>query len=139
MFPTDHYVFRGVVTEPALPREGTADWAIEIQVASPIHLPRSLSRYEVVITARDECDRTLDSGELRDRYASGDEIKIVATAGAGGALRAHEGRVSLTMAEASSTAFIKDPFDYYEALLQLDQLRERADARDRRGRGCRQS
>ena len=125
LFPQDIYVFRGFVTEPAaLPLEDGGAFQVEVQVEGAVHLPRPRSRYAVTVeTTDDNCAaRPLTARELRDRFAVGDEVKIVAheTPGSERSLVAPFRRVALVMAEAGQSGPIRNDFDYYDALLDLD-------------------
>ena len=125
LFPQDIYVFRGFVTEAsALPLEDDGAFQLEVQVEEAVHLPRPRSRYAVTVETTDgNCaKRPLTARELRDRFAVGDEVKIVAheTPGSTRSLVAPYHRVALVMAEAGETDLIKNDFDYYDALLELD-------------------
>ena len=125
LFPQDIYVFRGFVTEAAaLPLEDDGAFQLEVQVEEAVHLPRARSRYAVTVETTDgNCaKRPLTGRELRDRFAVGDEVKIVAheTPGSTRSLMAPYHRVALVMAEAGETDLIKNDFDYYDALLELD-------------------
>ena len=125
LFPQDIYVLRGFVTEvAALPAEDDGAYQLEVQVEGSVHLPRPRSRYVVTveITETDCSVRPMTAPELRDRFAVSDEVKIVAHAvpGSHRSLIAPFGRVALVMAEAGQRGFIKNDFDYYDALLELD-------------------
>lgn len=125
LFPQDVYVFRGFVTEPAaLPLEDGGAFQLEVQVEEAVHLPRPRSRYAVTVETMDEtcAKRPLNARELRDRFAVGDEVKIVAHEAPGStrSLVAPYRRVALVMAEAGESDLIKNDFDYYDALLELD-------------------
>lgn len=125
LFPQDIYVFRGFVTEAAaLPLEDGGSFQLEVQVEGAVHLPRPRSRYAVTIETTDEscAKRPLTARELRDRFAVGDEVKIVAheIPGSTRSLVAPYHRVALVMAEAGESDLIKNDFDYYDALLELD-------------------
>jgi hypothetical protein len=125
LFPQDIYVFRGFVTKAAaLPREDDGAFQLEVQVEDAVHLLRPRSRYAVTVETTDEncARRPLTARELRDRFAVGDEVKIVAheTPGSTRSLVAPYHRVALVMAEAGQSGLIKNDFDYYDALLELD-------------------
>lgn len=127
LFPQDIYVFRGFVTEvAALPAASDDDGAyrLEVQVEGAVHLPSPRSRYDVTVTTTGpDCSRRpMTAPELRDRFAVSDEVKIVARAvpGSRRSLVAPYRRVALVMAEAGQKALIKNDFDYYDALLELD-------------------
>jgi len=125
LFPQDVYVFRGFITEAAaLPTEGGDAWQLDVQVEDAVHLPRPRSPYAVTCeTTNDDCSpRPLTPEELRDQFAPGDEVKIVAHAvpGSRSSLVAPFRRVALVMAEAGEPGLIKNDFDYYQALLELD-------------------
>ncbi|MYB17841.1 MAG: hypothetical protein F4Y16_02445 [Holophagales bacterium] len=125
LFPQDIYVFRGFVTEAAaLPLGDDGAFQLEVQVEEAVHLPRSRSRYAVTVeTTEENCaKRPLTARELRDRFAVGDEVKIVAheEPGSTRSLVAPYHRVALVMAEAGESDLIKNDFDYYDALLELD-------------------
>ena len=125
LFPQDIYVFRGFVTEAAaLPSDDDGAFQLEVQVEDAVHVPRRRSRYAVTVETTDEncATRPLTARELRDRFAVGDEVKIVAheTPGSTRSLTAPYRRVALVMAEAGEDDLIKNDFDYYDALLELD-------------------
>lgn len=125
LFPQDVYVLRGFVTEvAALPAEDDGAYQLEVQNEGSVHLPVPTSRYVVTVEITDEdCSvRPMTAPEMRDRFAVGDEVKIVAHAVAGSrrSLVAPFERVALVMAEAGERNYIKNTFDYYEALLELD-------------------
>ncbi len=125
LFPQDVYVFRGFVTEPAaLPTEEDGAWQLEVQVESAVHLPRSRSRYALTVLATEaDCStRPMTARELRDYYAVGDDVKVVAheAPGATRSLVAAHRRVALVLAEAGARGPIRNDFDYYDFLLQLD-------------------
>lgn len=125
LFPQDIYVLRGFVTEvAALPAEDDGAYQLEVQVEGSVHLPIPRSRYAVTveITEEDCSVRPMTAPEMRDRFAVGDEVKIVAHAvpGSRRSLVAPFGRVALVMAEAGESGYIKNDFDYYDALLELD-------------------
>ncbi len=125
LFPQDIYVLRGFVTEvAALPADDDGAYQLEVQVEGSVHLPRPRSRYVVTveITETDCSVRPMTPQELRDRFAVADELKIVAHAvpGSQRSLVAPFGRVALVMAEAGESNYIKNDFDYYDALLELD-------------------
>ena len=126
LFPQDVYVLRGFVTEvAALPAEDDGAYQIEVQNEGSVHLPVLRSRYVVAveITEEDCSVRSMTAPEMRDRFAVGDEVKIVAHAvpGSRRSLVAPFERVALVMAEAGESRYIKNTFDYYEALLELDE------------------
>ncbi len=125
LFPQDIYVFRAFVTEAAaLPLEDGGAFQLEVQVEGAVHMPRPRSRYAVTVEIADEdCNaRPMTARELRDRFAVGDEVKIVAheIPGSARSLVAPLRRVALVMAEAGESGLIKNDFDYYDALLELD-------------------
>lgn len=125
LFPQEIYVLRGFVTEvAALPAEDDGAYQLEVQVEGSVHLPTPRSRYVVTVeaTAEDCSVRPMTATEMRDRFAVGDEVKIVAHAvpGSRRSLVAPFERVALVMAEAGESNFIKNDFDYYDALLELD-------------------
>ena len=125
LFPQDIYVLRGFVTEvAALPAEDDGAYQLEIQVEGSVHLPIRRSRYVVTVevTETDCSVRPMTAQALRDRFAVGDEVKIVAHAAPGSqhSLVAPFERVALVMAEAGERGHIKNDFDYYDALLELD-------------------
>ena len=125
LFPQDIYVFRGFVTEPAaLPADDDGAYQLDVQVEGAVHLPRPRSRYAVTVqvTETDCSVRPMTAQELRDRFAVADEVKIVghSVPGARRSLVAPYHRVALVMAEAGQSGLIKNVFDYYEALLELD-------------------
>ena len=125
LFPQDIYVLRGFVTEvAALPAEDDGAYQLEVQVEGSVHLPTPRSRYVVTVEMTEEdCSvRPMTAPEMRDRFAVGDEVKIVAHAvpGSRRSLVAPFERVALVMAEAGESGFIKNDFDYYDALLELD-------------------
>lgn len=126
LFPQDVYVLRGFVTEvAALPAEDDGAYQLEVQNEGSVHLPVLRSRYVVAveITEEDCSVRSMTAPEMRDRFAVGDEVKIVAHAvpGSRRSLVAPFERVALVMAEAGESRYIKNTFDYYEALLELDE------------------
>lgn len=126
LFPQDIYVLRGFVTEvAALPAEDDGAYQIEVQNEGSVHLPVPRSRYVVTVEMTEEdCSvRSMTAPEMRDRFAVGDEVKIVAHAvpGSRRSLVAPFERVALVMAEAGEPRYIKNTFDYYEALLELDE------------------
>ncbi|MCY3970225.1 MAG: hypothetical protein OXG74_09840 [Acidobacteria bacterium] len=126
LFPQDIYVLRGFVTEvAALPAEDDGAYQLEVQNEGSVHLPVPRSRYVVTveITEEDCSVRSMSAPEMRDRFAVGDEVKIVARAvpGSRRSLVAPFERVALVMAEAGESRYIKNTFDYYEALLELDE------------------
>ena len=125
LFPQDVYVLRGFVTEvAALPAEDDGAYQLEVQAESSVHLPVARARYAVTVEVTEEdCSvRPMTPPEMRDRFAVGDEVKIVAHAvpGSRRSLVAPFDRVALVMAEAGESNYIKNAFDYYEALLELD-------------------
>lgn len=126
LFPQDIYVLRGFVTEvAALPAEDDGAYQLEVQNEGSVHLPVPRSRYVVTveITEEDCSVRSMTAPEMRDRFAVGDEVKIVAHAvpGSRRSLVAPFERVALVMAEAGERRYIKNTFDYYQALLELDE------------------
>ncbi len=76
----------------------------------------------VEVTETDCSVRPMTAQALRDRFAVSDEVKIVAHAvpGSQRSLVAPFERVALVMAEAGESGYIKNDFDYYDALLDLD-------------------
>jgi hypothetical protein len=125
LFPQDIYVLRGFVTEvAALPAEDDGAYQLEVQVEGSVHLPTPRSRYAVTVEiTEDDCTaRPMTAPEMRDRFAVGDEVKIVAHAvpGSQRSLVAPFERVALVMAEAGESRYLKNDFDYYDALLELD-------------------
>ena len=125
LFPQDIYVFRGFVTEvAALPADDGGAYQLEVQVEGAVHLPRRRSRFAVTVEMNEaDCQtRPMTADELRDRFAVSDEVKIVAHAvpGSRQSLVAPYERVALVMAEAGQSGYIKNDFDYYDALLDLD-------------------
>ena len=125
LFPQDIYVLRGYVTEvAALPAEDDGAYQLEVQVEGSVHLPKLRSRYAVTVEVTEtDCSlRPMTAQELRDRFAVSDEVKIVAHAvpGSQRSLVAPFERVALVMAEAGQRGHIKNDFDYYDALLDLD-------------------
>ena len=125
LFPADIYVLRGFVTEvAALPAEDDGAYQLEVQVEGSVHLPKLRPRYAVTVevTETDCSVRPMTAQELRDRFAVSDEVKIVAHAAPGSqrSLVAPFERVALVMAEAGESGYIKNDFDYYDALLELD-------------------
>ncbi len=125
LFPQDIYVLRGFVTEvAALPAEDDGAYQLEVQVEGSVHLPTPRSRYVVTVEVTEEdCSvRPMTAPEMRDRFAVADEVKIVAHAvpGSHRSLVAPFERVALVMAEAGESDYIKNEFDYYDALLELD-------------------
>lgn len=125
LFPQDIYVFRGFVTQvAALPADDGGAYQLEVQVEGAVHLPSPRSRYDVTVTTTgpDCSPRPMTAPELRDRFAVSDEVKIVAHAvpGSRRSLLAPYRRVALVMAEAGQKGLIKNDFDYYDALLELD-------------------
>lgn len=125
-FPIDAFVLSVLVDDPAA-EAGGAPPLLRTRLNRAVHVPehRGTFDFEVRASAAGCPGDSLTSEALRELYARGDELLIVAFPGPGGTLETFVDWIAY--AAQLRTQLIESPFDYLSSLFRLESLQEDTD------------
>lgn len=129
-FPFDSYVLRGVVIEPVLPLGDASPagggWVLQVEVTTPVHLPETNRRFDVQLFDADCIGVSRQA--LIDRFATGDEIDLVAYPAANTSVAERSPHLLLApsdwmrLSDESLLPGVQTPFEYFAALFRIEYL-----------------